>query len=269
MYTVGAKCEPSVISISRTISRRWTTHVESGCVRDCSLIALWRGGGVKTRILRVGKITTSLKLFALSRRRSHTRRSRAVARVPATDSSRYLRFPAASSAPVARRSVTCETKHAGLSDVRYALLLRVRDMTVAGAFARSAVFIVSLLATASVAADASNRDACGSVRAEIAAYRPVAERVLSYVRDERGYKGRTWAALSDFTDAFGSRLAGTPNLERSIDYMLAKLNAERLDNVHAERVEFTGWQRSVVQPPRRRLLICRRPSSRLSPNHSQ
>ncbi|XP_022169300.1 carboxypeptidase Q-like [Myzus persicae] len=82
-----------------------------------------------------------------------------------------------------------------------------------------------------------------SLRDEIASYRPVVDRVLSYVQDQNGYKGRTWEALSEFTDTFGSRLAGTPNLENSIDYMMNTLRAENLDNVHAERVKFTGWQR--------------------------
>lgn len=80
-----------------------------------------------------------------------------------------------------------------------------------------------------------------TLRAEIAGYRPVAERVLSYVLG--AYRGRTWAELSVFVDTFGSRLAGTPNLENSIDYTLNKLKAGRLDNVHAEWVQFTGWQR--------------------------
>ncbi|KAL5242526.1 hypothetical protein ACI65C_009936 [Semiaphis heraclei] len=82
-----------------------------------------------------------------------------------------------------------------------------------------------------------------SLSDEIASYRPVVDRVLSYVRDKRGYKGRTWATLSEFTDTFGSRMAGTPNLENSIDYMMNTLRAENLDNVHSERVMFTGWQR--------------------------
>lgn len=82
-----------------------------------------------------------------------------------------------------------------------------------------------------------------SLRDEIASYRPVVDRVLSYVQDKNGYKGRTWAALSEFTDTFGSRLAGTANLENSIDFMMNTLRNKNLDNVHAERVMFTGWQR--------------------------
>lgn len=85
-----------------------------------------------------------------------------------------------------------------------------------------------------------------SLRDEIAGYRPVVDRVLSYVQDQKGYKGRTWTALSDFTDTFGSRMAGTQNLENSIDYMLNRLRNSDLDNVHAERVVFTGWQRYSV-----------------------
>lgn len=95
-----------------------------------------------------------------------------------------------------------------------------------------------LAACAVAAADCRLPD---SLRAEIAGYRPVAERVLSYVRG--AYRGRTWTELSVFVDTFGSRLAGTPNLEDAIDYTLDKLKASRLDNVHAERVQFTGWQR--------------------------
>jgi len=85
-----------------------------------------------------------------------------------------------------------------------------------------------------------------SLRDEIAGYRPVVERVLSYVQDQKGYKGKTWTTLSEFTDTFGSRLAGTQNLENSIDFMLNRLRAWGLDNVHAERVIFTGWQRYTL-----------------------
>jgi len=85
-----------------------------------------------------------------------------------------------------------------------------------------------------------------SLRDEIAGYRPVVDRVLSYVQDQKGYKGRTWTALSEFTDTFGSRMAGTQNLENSIDYMLNRLRTSDLDNVHTERVVFTGWQRYIL-----------------------
>lgn len=80
------------------------------------------------------------------------------------------------------------------------------------------------------------------IRAEIARYRPVVQRVLEYVL-HGPYKGRTWAELARFTDTFGFRLAGTQNLENAIDYAMGKLRAENLENVHGERVEFTGWQR--------------------------
>lgn len=99
-----------------------------------------------------------------------------------------------------------------------------------------------------------------SLRDEIASYRPVVDRVLSYVQDQKGYKGRTWTALSKFTDTFGSRLAGTQNLENSIDFMLNRLRTSDLDNVHAERVVFTGWQRrkeyaTLVSPRVKNLAI--------------
>lgn len=104
------------------------------------------------------------------------------------------------------------------------------------------VAVVSLTAAAAAEPDCSGR-LTDSLRAEIAGYRPAVERVLSYVRDDDGYRGRTWASLARFVDAFGSRLAGTPNLERAIDYAMDALRAGRLDDVHAENVSFTGWQR--------------------------
>lgn len=109
---------------------------------------------------------------------------------------------------------------------------------------RTAVVVTVLLASLSAAVAPANQcRLVRSLRAEIAGYRPVVDRVLSYVRGTDGYKGRTWAALSEFVDEFGSRLAGTPNLENSIDYVSNKLRTAGLDNVHAERVQFTGWQR--------------------------
>jgi len=84
-----------------------------------------------------------------------------------------------------------------------------------------------------------------SLRAEIAGYRPAVDRVLSYVR--AGYRGRVWDALAAFVDAFGSRLAGTPDLERAIDYATDALRAAGLDRVHTERVQFTGWRRYLAR----------------------
>lgn len=116
----------------------------------------------------------------------------------------------------------------------------------------SSLLLVVLLLSASSPSGSSaagmspSRSACRlieSLRAEIAAYRPVVDRVLRYARDERGFRGRTWTELAEFTDTFGNRLAGTPNLEASIDYAVNKLKAAGLDNVHTERVNFTGWQR--------------------------
>lgn len=108
------------------------------------------------------------------------------------------------------------------------------------------VFLLALLVPRLLAASSGQCRLVKSLRDEIASYRPVAERVLSYVQDKRGYKGRTWATLSQFTDTFGSRLAGTRNLENSIDYMMNSLKAQNLDNVHAESVMFTGWQRYTL-----------------------
>jgi carboxypeptidase Q len=106
------------------------------------------------------------------------------------------------------------------------------------------VLLLSSLTAVTAASARPNRcRLVESLKAEIASYRPVVDSVLSYVRDAAGYKGRTWTELANFTDAFGYRLAGTKNLEASVDYVLEKLRAEHLENVHTERVQFTGWRR--------------------------
>ncbi|XP_050423857.1 carboxypeptidase Q-like isoform X2 [Adelges cooleyi] len=89
---------------------------------------------------------------------------------------------------------------------------------------------------------ADNCDLSEDLRKEIAGYRPIVKQVLAYVLDGP-HRGRTWAELAEFTDTFGSRLVGTKNLENSIDYMLDKLKAAHLDNVHGEEMTFEAWQR--------------------------
>ena len=54
-------------------------------------------------------------------------------------------------------------------------------------------------------------------------------------------KGVTYNELGKFVDEFGSRLAGTKNLENAIDYMLKLLQIEKHDNVHGEKVQVPVW----------------------------
>ena len=72
--------------------------------------------------------------------------------------------------------------------------------------------------------------------------------------------GRTYQQLADFVDRFGSRLTGSENLEKSIDYVLDLLTAERHDNVHGEPVPVPKWTRGnewaeMVRPRVKKLNI--------------
>lgn len=56
-------------------------------------------------------------------------------------------------------------------------------------------------------------------------------------------KGFTYRELADFVDQFGSRIAGSGNLENAIDYMLNASKFHNLEHVHGEEVEIPHWVR--------------------------
>src|ERR1017187_10248609 len=49
--------------------------------------------------------------------------------------------------------------------------------------------------------------------------------------------------LAELSDTFGPRFSGTTNLEAAIDWALAKMRADGLDNVHGEDVMVPHWVR--------------------------
>lgn len=52
-----------------------------------------------------------------------------------------------------------------------------------------------------------------------------------------------WNKLARMTDGFGHRLSGSESLERAIDWMLAEMRREGLDNVRGEPVMVPKWVR--------------------------
>jgi len=77
---------------------------------------------------------------------------------------------------------------------------------------------------------------------EIQSYKPVVNEIIKAVMSGQ-FKGQTFSDLEYFVDNFGSRLTGSEALEKSIDFMLAKMDAIGLDNVHAENVTAPKWVR--------------------------
>lgn len=77
---------------------------------------------------------------------------------------------------------------------------------------------------------------------EIRGYQTVANKIFKTLLTG-SFKGRTYSELAYFVDRFGSRLAGSQNLENAIDYMLDKMTQDGLENVHGEEVNIPHWVR--------------------------
>jgi carboxypeptidase Q len=63
-----------------------------------------------------------------------------------------------------------------------------------------------------------------------------------------------WNRLAELTDTFGARLSGTENLARAIEWAVATMKADGLENVRTERVMVPRWVRGresleVLEPP--------------------
>ena len=67
-----------------------------------------------------------------------------------------------------------------------------------------------------------------------------------------------WHRIAELTDTFGSRISGSDALERAIDWTLARMRADGLENVHGEAVMVPHWVRGAesaeLLTPRRKPL---------------
>lgn len=79
---------------------------------------------------------------------------------------------------------------------------------------------------------------------EIANHQDDANKIIDFLTKGQG-KHQVYNRLATFVDTFGSRIAGSANLEHAIDYMLDELNSDKLDNVHGEEVNVTHWVRGM------------------------
>src|SRR5215217_4415190 len=62
-----------------------------------------------------------------------------------------------------------------------------------------------------------------------------------------------WERLAVLTDTIGHRLSGSPALERAVQWAVAEMNRDGLENVRAERVMVPKWVRgqesaAIVEP---------------------
>lgn len=95
--------------------------------------------------------------------------------------------------------------------------------------------------------------------ADIVRLKQTADRIIDFSVYGEG-RNQTYNRLAEFVDKFGSRLAGSQNLENAIDYMLDTLKKDGLDNVHGEAVTIPHWVRGneaaqLIQPRNHPLAI--------------
>ncbi|CAN8020634.1 unnamed protein product [Ixodes persulcatus] len=81
-----------------------------------------------------------------------------------------------------------------------------------------------------------------SLVGEIRGYAPVVSAIIERVV-HGSERNRTYQELAKFVDDFGSRIAGSQNLENSIDYMVTLLLRQGLDAVYTEDAKVPHWER--------------------------
>ena len=72
-------------------------------------------------------------------------------------------------------------------------------------------------------------------------YRADANRII----DAALADSTAWNRLAEMTETYGSRLSGTPSLEKAIDWVIAKMKEDGLQNVRGEPVMVPRWVRGA------------------------
>ncbi|HEX5869572.1 MAG TPA: hypothetical protein VFY65_04090, partial [Longimicrobium sp.] len=80
-----------------------------------------------------------------------------------------------------------------------------------------------------------------AAQTDVARYRAAADSLIRAATADSA----AWERIAELVDGFGPRFSGTPELERSIDWILAEMQADGLENVHAEPVMVPRWVRGA------------------------
>jgi carboxypeptidase Q len=115
------------------------------------------------------------------------------------------------------------------------------------AFLPSSFFLVLFALTVAMSAQTSDP-------AWLAPYKPIAQRVIA----ESQSSDFAWQRLAELTDTFGHRLSGSDSLEKAIDWAVAEMKKDGLQNVRKEPVMVPKWVRGresldLVRPVRQSL----------------
>ncbi|KAL5008385.1 hypothetical protein ScPMuIL_013966 [Solemya velum] len=108
------------------------------------------------------------------------------------------------------------------------------------------------------------------IRQEVSKYQDIANKIID-LAVHGSAQNQTYNRLAYMTDRFGNRIAGSRNLEHAIDYMLARLTEDGLENVHGEDVMVPHWVRGkesamIIEPRRHPMAILGLGSSIATPS---
>ena len=89
-------------------------------------------------------------------------------------------------------------------------------------------------------------------------YKPIAQKIIAQSQSS----DFAWKRLAELTDTFGNRLSGSETLEQAIDWAVAAMKDDGLENVRKERVMVPKWVRGresleLVQPVKQSLVDAR------------
>ena len=118
----------------------------------------------------------------------------------------------------------------------------------------AAYLLTSVTLFTSLTLQSSFPSAAQTVPNWIDAHRPAAQRLIA----ESQRTDFAWQRLAELTDTFGHRLSGSDALERAIDWAVAAMKKDGLENVRKEPVMVPKWVRGresleLVAPSRQAL----------------
>ncbi len=116
--------------------------------------------------------------------------------------------------------------------------------------------LLSLLVITTTIEFANTRLPAQSAPAWLDPYRDPAARLIGEATGDTF----AWNRLSVLTDSIGNRLSGSPQLERAIEWSVAEMKRDGLENVHTEKVMVPHWVRGsesaeVVEPARHQMVM--------------
>ena len=77
-------------------------------------------------------------------------------------------------------------------------------------------------------------NSAADVAEEVAAYTEVAKQIIELAVSGAA-QNRSYTRLADFTDTIGTRVSGSPNLDKAIEYMYNAMKQDGLDVHRGER----------------------------------